>query len=172
MSTTDAVDRLIAIADEAERKAHETNEELGVARWALDKIIDETANKGDLCPGDFMFLDAAFGLLKRCLHAAFFANEKHAELEDMIANEVLPEPASPAGEHSVFQSAQSSAHAKVAAAIQSGDLVRPGLCSECNAECKPVAHHDSYDKPLNVRWLCRSCHGKHHAEHGPAECTA
>lgn len=70
-----------------------------------------------------------------------------------------------------FRRVQSASHAQVNAAIQAGNLVRPNLCSECKAECKPVAHHDSYDHPLDVRWLCRSCHGKHHAEHGRAECN-
>lgn len=73
---------------------------------------------------------------------------------------------------SPFRRAQSAAHTQVTAAIQAGNLVRPNLCSECSTVCKPVAHHDSYDRPLDVRWLCRSCHGKHHAKHGPAECSA
>lgn len=30
------------------------------------------------------------------------------------------------------------------------------------------AHHDDYSEPLNVRWLCGSCHKRHHLKFGPA----
>jgi len=38
-------------------------------------------------------------------------------------------------------------------------------CEICGAT-KVVAHHDDYDKPLNVRWLCQHHHKEWHAEHG------
>jgi len=44
-----------------------------------------------------------------------------------------------------------------------GKLV-PQPCEKCAAE-KVEAHHDDYDKPLQVRWLCRSCHVEHHQTH-------
>ena len=47
-------------------------------------------------------------------------------------------------------------------AIKTGRLVRPSQCSECLHQCKPEAHHDDYSKPLDVRWLCRSCHCRFH----------
>ena len=47
-------------------------------------------------------------------------------------------------------------------AIRDGKLIRPDICSACRKSCKPEAHHDDYTKPLTVRWLCRSCHCKHH----------
>lgn len=34
-------------------------------------------------------------------------------------------------------------------------------CEKCGAP-KAHAHHDDYTKPLDVRWLCRSCHGVEH----------
>ena len=36
----------------------------------------------------------------------------------------------------------------------------------CGEE-KTVAHHDDYDKPLNVRWLCQAHHKQWHAANGP-----
>ena len=47
-------------------------------------------------------------------------------------------------------------------AIRDGRLIRPESCSACKKSCKPEAHHDDYSNPLSVRWLCRSCHCKHH----------
>lgn len=44
-------------------------------------------------------------------------------------------------------------------ALRSGELERKP-CEVCGNE-KADAHHDDYDKPIDVRWLCR----KHHAEH-------
>jgi hypothetical protein len=38
-------------------------------------------------------------------------------------------------------------------------------CEICGNE-KSVAHHDDYDKPLNIRWLCQAHHKQWHAEHG------
>jgi hypothetical protein len=49
----------------------------------------------------------------------------------------------------------------VGAAIKRGDLVR-GPCEVCGT-AKTVAHHDDYEKPLEVRWLC---HSHHHEAHG------
>lgn len=59
------------------------------------------------------------------------------------------------------------AHSKVMCAIRSGSMVRPNQCSFCGCECKPEAHHDSYDKSqwLVVRWLCKPCHRSHHRKY-------
>jgi hypothetical protein len=54
------------------------------------------------------------------------------------------------------------AHQATSNAIRDGRLIRPDFCSICGKQCKPEAHHDDYTRPLNVRWLCRSCHCRHH----------
>lgn len=45
-------------------------------------------------------------------------------------------------------------------AIRSGRLQRLP-CEGCG-EVKSEAHHDDYSKPVDVRWLCRKCHGRVH----------
>lgn len=57
---------------------------------------------------------------------------------------------------------RSSVHNKVARAIRSGKLVR-NSCERCGNE-KSYAHHEDYDKPLDVMWLCQPCHKQRHAE--------
>jgi len=54
------------------------------------------------------------------------------------------------------------ARSAVRNAIRDGRLTRPNECSSCNVSCKPEGHHDNYDEPLNVRWLCKACHTAHH----------
>jgi hypothetical protein len=54
-------------------------------------------------------------------------------------------------------------------AVQSGEL-EPQPCEGCGREQYETrdgrrgihAHHDDYDNPLEVRWLCYACHGKEH----------
>jgi transposase-like protein len=39
-------------------------------------------------------------------------------------------------------------------------------CEMCGKEDNIHAHHDDYDKPLNVRWLCPICHKDWHIKNG------
>ena len=50
----------------------------------------------------------------------------------------------------------------LAAAIQSGRIVKPKTCSECGAGGRIHGHHADYLKPLEVVWLCHGCHLKAH----------
>jgi len=43
-------------------------------------------------------------------------------------------------------------------ALYSGKLYKPKQCSQCGERKKIEAHHPDYTKPLEVIWLCRSCH--------------
>lgn len=46
-------------------------------------------------------------------------------------------------------------------AINKGILKRPSTCEWCGDKYPIIeaAHHD-YDKPLDVKWLCKPCHAK------------
>ena len=54
------------------------------------------------------------------------------------------------------------AHTAVSKAIRNGTLVRQPRV-RC-AEAKAIAHHEDYDHPLIVMWLCQPCHKQRHKE--------
>ena len=57
---------------------------------------------------------------------------------------------------------RSKAHRAVSRAISKGTLIR-SACERCGNQ-KSVAHHDDYDFPLAVTWLCQPCHKQRHKE--------
>lgn len=58
------------------------------------------------------------------------------------------------------------AHAMVQEALKFGTLVRRTECEGCSSTVNVVAHHDDYKRPLDVRWLCGTCHQAWHSKHG------
>jgi hypothetical protein len=48
-------------------------------------------------------------------------------------------------------------------ALKVGKLKRPASCSRCGKKCQPHGHHQDYDLPLDVQWLCLKCHSLEHA---------
>lgn len=60
---------------------------------------------------------------------------------------------------------QARAHYLVRAAIKGGVLVRPDACEVCqNPHSQIEAHHDDYNKPLEVIFMCGCCHQQHHRD--------
>jgi len=59
---------------------------------------------------------------------------------------------------------KSNAWSAVGNALIRGDLIKPVICEKCN--CKDIlhAHHEDYNKPLEIVWVCHSCHMKIHKE--------
>lgn len=55
------------------------------------------------------------------------------------------------------------AHGLVKKALASGELIRQP-CERCGATEWVEAHHEDYSKPLDVVWLCSSCHKQRHVE--------
>jgi hypothetical protein len=67
---------------------------------------------------------------------------------------------------STFSEARKRANSMVFEAILRGDLVRQP-CEACKVPGSHAeAHHDDYSKPLDVRWLCKGCHKRHHLQFG------
>jgi hypothetical protein len=50
------------------------------------------------------------------------------------------------------------AHKIIEKAREKGIITRPDSCERCGNWCKPLAHHNNYNYPLDVVWLCSSCH--------------
>lgn len=59
-------------------------------------------------------------------------------------------------------SRRASCHSKVARAVRVGVLVKMP-CEVCGSESS-MAHHESYDRPLQVVWLCQVHHKARHKE--------
>ena len=49
-------------------------------------------------------------------------------------------------------------------ALKKGKLIKPRVCSNCNRGGKIEGHHEDYDKPLEIVWLCIRCHNDRHVE--------
>lgn len=54
-----------------------------------------------------------------------------------------------------------SAHYKTANAIRDGKLIKQ-CCQQCQSSGPIHAHHEDYSKPLDVVWLCKTCHYTYH----------
>jgi len=57
---------------------------------------------------------------------------------------------------------EEAARRAVRNAVRRGDLIRQP-CERCGSG-PAQGHHEDYTKQLDVRWLCRVCHDKEHAE--------
>lgn len=57
---------------------------------------------------------------------------------------------------------RAKAHSAVSLSIKNGKIVREP-CVKCGRE-DSLAHHEDYDKPLDIVWLCQPCHKQRHKE--------
>lgn len=64
---------------------------------------------------------------------------------------------------------EKKARAAILRATKRGEI-KKGHCEICDNE-KVDAHHDDYNKPLDVRWLCREHHMQWHAVNKPLRKT-
>lgn len=40
-------------------------------------------------------------------------------------------------------------------------FIKPGPCVVCGVQGQHK-HHEDYDKPLDIVWMCKRCHVEHH----------
>lgn len=49
-------------------------------------------------------------------------------------------------------------------AIDKGLIVQAENCESCGETEKIETHHDDYNYPFDIRWLCKQCHASWHCE--------
>ena len=54
------------------------------------------------------------------------------------------------------------ARAKARYAVKTGKLVKPTKCEGCELKKPLQGHHPDHSKPLEVIWLCSTCHAEEH----------
>lgn len=87
-----------------------------------------------------------------------------------ISPEVLVGDLGPKGPKGHGRTPQAIARNLVQHALETGRLERPERCARCGRKMKRLeAHHTDYSRPLEVEWLCVSCHRNHHVVWLPAE---
>lgn len=74
----------------------------------------------------------------------------------------------PVARHFPYRSVRHSNGIKRAAQIAVGSALAQGRlvkseCAMCGTTSNVEAHHEDYEKPLDVVWLCRKHHRQHHA---------
>lgn len=55
-----------------------------------------------------------------------------------------------------------AAHSALSRAVKAGTINKPSVCCLCGCVGRIEAHHHDYSKPLEVMWLCVSCHRRLH----------
>lgn len=67
----------------------------------------------------------------------------------------------PVPEIATLKAKQTIAYIAVATALRKGTLSK-AACETCGNP-HVEAHHEDYDRPLDIRWLCHRCHMGEHA---------
>lgn len=104
--------------------------------------------------------------------AKYFSVSRNA-MYDLLKRRTTMRPQQRHGDENHFarkgRSADDHAQNMVEYALRKGVLTRPTNCSKCgesgtfkDGRSRIQAHHDDYNKPLEVRWLCQKCHHEWH----------
>jgi len=54
------------------------------------------------------------------------------------------------------------AHCALNNAVRDGKIIKPKICERCGEAKLLHAHHPDYSKPMEIEWLCSTCHRREH----------
>lgn len=57
-----------------------------------------------------------------------------------------------------------AAHVILGHAVTDGRVCKPSTCSKCGSGGRIHGHHEDYTAPLDVVWVCPTCHRKIHED--------
>ena len=106
-----------------------------------------------------------------------FFNVSRQAMHDLLKRRIELRPQKRTGSDNHFYRGGSSADPRVhditEKAIKNG-ILKPSPCEECGCEGEMTdgrnliqAHHNDYNKPLEVTWLCQPCHHNWHKTNKP-----
>lgn len=118
-----------------------------VGLYLSGRSIASLAKQHDLCPKS----------VKRLIAARGHSVRPHVQIPKKIKK---------------YRKASAPVHEKwatkqVELAERRKEIKRPSACSECYRGGRVHGHHDDYNFPLKVRWLCPKCHADWHSKHVP-----
>jgi ribosomal protein S27AE len=64
-----------------------------------------------------------------------------------------------------IRSLKESARRELRQAVRDGRITKPDQCSSCGSASVIHGHHHDYSRPLDVEWLCGSCHAIRHRKY-------
>jgi hypothetical protein len=92
--------------------------------------------------------------------------ERKREVQKRYHNKNPKRGAGDSRQHRERHPKKARARRAVEYAVRIGKIIKPEICEDCGEIVSDLrklhGHHADYSKPLDVEWLCRSCHEKRH----------
>lgn len=120
--------------------------------FELTEFYNDTSKKDGLCVYCKNCSRIRFRLKREKYNAAFKLKDKRyyeKHKEEIIAKRK--------SSYQLNKHKHKARHA-VRTALFKGIITRPVLCQKCQGDKKIEAHHPDYSRPLEVMWLCNTCH--------------
>ena len=98
---------------------------------------------------------------RACAYQRTYRSENRPKLREYFSGYRQRRAAAIAASHQRWNAnnqEKRQAHRILWDAIGSGRVVRQHVCEDCGSTMRVEAHHDDYNQPLSVRWLCKVCH--------------